>query len=74
MSDRSGGEASVGGASEAKAIPPAIRSLLACPRCRGPLIDAERGLTLVCGRCALAYPVRDGIPIMLIDEARPTAP
>lgn len=74
MSGPSGGEASGGGASDAKAIPPAIRSLLACPRCRGPLIDAERGLSLVCGACALAYPVRDGIPIMLIDEARPAKP
>ena len=43
---------------------------LVCPQTRGPLsFDAERG-ELVSRAAGLAYPVRDGIPVMLVDEAR----
>jgi uncharacterized protein YbaR (Trm112 family) len=43
---------------------------LVCPQTRGPLVwDAERG-ELISRSAGLAYPVRGGIPIMLIDEAR----
>ena len=43
---------------------------LVCPQTRGPLVwDAERG-ELVSRAAGLAYPVRGGIPIMLVDEAR----
>lgn len=43
--------------------------ILACPKCKGDLeVDADRS-RLVCRKCFLAYPVRDGIPIMLIEEA-----
>ncbi len=57
-------------------IPPAIRELLACPRCYGPLHDApaerpEESATLACAPCALRFPVRDGIPVLLLDQARP---
>jgi uncharacterized protein YbaR (Trm112 family) len=50
-------------------IPPAIRALLACPKCRGALADDDLNERLTCARCRLAYPVRDGIPVMLIDQA-----
>lgn len=47
-----------------------LLELLACPLTKGPLkFDAERS-ELVSERARLAYPVRDGIPIMLAAEAR----
>jgi uncharacterized protein len=53
-------------------IAPELLSMLRCPRCKGQLrvIEGERP-TLDCAACRLRYPVRDGIPIMLIDEAAP---
>ena len=52
-------------------VPPELLELLVCPRCRGPLEHEREPERLVCPACRLAYPVRDGIPIMLIDEAAP---
>lgn len=43
--------------------------ILACPKCKGGLTIADGAQTLVCGRCRLKYPVRDGIPVMLVEEA-----
>jgi uncharacterized protein len=52
-------------------IDPKLLELLACPLTKGPLVyDAERN-ELVSKQSRLAYPVRDGIPIMLPSEARP---
>jgi uncharacterized protein YbaR (Trm112 family) len=51
-------------------VDPKMLDLLACPLTKGPLAwDAERG-ELVSKLARLAYPVRDGIPIMLPSEAR----
>ncbi len=51
-------------------IDPRLLEILVCPACHGPLrYDRERQ-ELVSERAGLAYPVRDGIPIMLVDEAR----
>jgi uncharacterized protein YbaR (Trm112 family) len=51
-------------------VDPKLLELLACPLTKGPLAwDAERG-ELVSRLAKLAYPVRDGIPIMLPSEAR----
>jgi uncharacterized protein YbaR (Trm112 family) len=48
-----------------------LLELLVCPVTRGPLVyDAERG-ELVSQRARLAFPIRDGIPVLLADEARP---
>ena len=44
-----------------------LLEILACPKCKGDL--EYTGDKLICHKCALAYPIRDGIPIMLIDEA-----
>lgn len=44
-----------------------LLEILACPVCRGPV--SEERETLVCGGCGRGYPVREGIPIMLEDEA-----
>lgn len=52
-------------------LPPALLEILVCPRCRGALEHREAESSLVCGACGLRYPIRDGIPIMLIDEATP---
>jgi hypothetical protein len=53
-------------------IPQQLIDILVCPRCKGDLehrVGVEE--VLVCHACRLVYPVRDGIPIMLIDEAKP---
>jgi uncharacterized protein YbaR (Trm112 family) len=51
-------------------IDPRLLEILVCPLTRGPLTyDHERG-ELISVQAGLAYPIRDGIPIMLADEAR----
>lgn len=51
-------------------VDPKLLEILVCPLTKGPLsYDRERG-ELVSERAGLAYPIRDGIPIMLVDEAR----
>jgi len=53
-----------------RTVDPKLLELLVCPLTRGPLrYDAERQ-ELVSEEARLAYPIRDGIPIMLVDEAR----
>jgi hypothetical protein len=51
-----------------------LLDMLICPICKGPLAlrrdDAQRPLELVCAADRLAFPVRDGIPVMLESEAR----
>ncbi|MCF6291565.1 MAG: Trm112 family protein [Desulfobacterales bacterium] len=42
---------------------------LACPKCKGRVTLTDKKDGLVCGTCKLLYPVKDDIPIMLIDEA-----
>ena len=44
-------------------------NMLACPACKTPLAYDEDRDVLKCGHCHRVYPVRDGIPILLIDEA-----
>ena len=46
-----------------------LMKILACPKCHGSLEEKESAKQLHCQKCKLAYPVRDGIPVMLIDEA-----
>ena len=51
-------------------LDPGLLDILACPQCRSTLfVDDEAG-ELVCNACQLAYPVRDDVPVMLVDEAR----
>lgn len=52
-------------------IAPQLLEILVCPKCKGPLEYREAEDALICQRDKLRYPVRDGIPIMLIDEATP---
>ena len=42
---------------------------LVCPKCRGGLEYRVTELTLDCTQCRLSYPVRDDIPVMLVDQA-----
>jgi uncharacterized protein YbaR (Trm112 family) len=53
-------------------LDPALLEILVCPDCRAPLAVDEDNDELVCTRCGLAYPVRDDIPVLLVDEARRT--
>ncbi len=43
--------------------------ILACPKCKGELLYREEKPSLDCHVCALSYPIREDIPVMLIDEA-----
>lgn len=47
-----------------------LLDILACPVCKGPLTFEKSAQLLVCRGDRLAYPIRDGIPVMLEDEAR----
>jgi uncharacterized protein len=46
-----------------------LLEILACPKCKGDIQLNEKGDGLVCSKCKLLYPIREDIPIMLIDEA-----
>ncbi|MGH2746668.1 MAG: Trm112 family protein [Actinomycetota bacterium] len=47
-----------------------LLDILACPNCRGEVEYLEDEDIIVCrGECGYRYPVRDGIPVMMIDEA-----
>lgn len=50
-------------------IPEELLEILACPKCKGEIRLRPDPQAILCERCRLAYPVRDGIPVMLIDEA-----
>jgi uncharacterized protein YbaR (Trm112 family) len=55
-------------------VDPKLLEILVCPVTKGPLrYDAEKQ-ELISEKAGLAYPIRDGIPIMLIDEARKLDP
>lgn len=46
-----------------------LLEILACPSCRGDLEYDTRNEKLICTGCGLKYPVKEGIPVMLVDEA-----
>lgn len=48
-----------------------LLEILVCPICKGPLVYRREQQELICKIDRLAYPVRDDIPVMLEDEARP---
>jgi uncharacterized protein YbaR (Trm112 family) len=50
-----------------------LLDILACPKCKGEIKLNESQDGLVCNACKLVYPIKDDIPIMLIDEAKPLA-
>ena len=64
---------------ETAGLCPDLLEILACPRCRGPVEPVRRSLPvppdpagqvgLACSACRVVYPVREGIPVMLVEEA-----
>lgn len=46
-----------------------LLAILACPKCKGDIHLKEDQSGLICDSCKLMYPIKDDIPIMLIDEA-----
>lgn len=53
-----------------EAIDPKLLEILVCPLTKGPLKYDAGKQELISEQANLAYPIRDGIPIMLVDEAR----
>lgn len=53
-------------------LDPKLLEIIVCPACRADLdlVDTADSAELVCRGCGLAYPVRDNIPVLLVDEAR----
>ena len=56
--------------SDASSIDPKLLEILVCPLTKGPLVYDTENQELISEQAGLAYPIRDGIPIMLVDEAR----
>ena len=55
---------------DARGVDPKLLEILVCPMTKGPLVYDRAAAELISRQAGLAYPVRDGVPIMLIDEAR----
>ena len=53
-------------------IDPKLLEILACPACKTEV--KEQGERLVCVKCGRRYPIREGIPVMLIEESEAPAP
>ncbi len=53
------------------ALAPELKEILACPKCKGGLEFREAERQIRCPSCRLAFRIDDGIPVMLLDEARP---
>jgi hypothetical protein len=52
-------------------VDPKLLEILICPLTKGPLIYDRERQELISKKAGLAYPIRDGIPVMLAEEARP---
>ncbi len=65
-----GTDAGRGAADGGDDIDPRLLEILVCPVTRGPLTYDRARQELVSPRAGLAFPIRDGVPIMLVDEAR----
>ena len=48
-----------------------LLDILACPKCKGEIHLNDSADGLICDACKLIYEIRDDIPVMLIDEAKP---
>ena len=51
-----------------------LLEILVCPKCKGPIRMTEKQDGLVCESCLLLYEIKDDIPIMLVEEAKPVTP
>ena len=52
------------------AIDPELLEILACPKCKTAVVLVDNDSGLKCRTCRRVYPIKDDIPVMLIDEAR----
>jgi len=50
-------------------VDPELLEILACPKCKAPVTLVKNDAALKCATCHRVYPIKDDIPIMLIDEA-----
>jgi uncharacterized protein YbaR (Trm112 family) len=50
-------------------VAPELLEILACPQCKTAVTLVKNGTALKCGTCKRVYPIKDDIPIMLLDEA-----
>jgi uncharacterized protein YbaR (Trm112 family) len=48
-----------------------LLAILACPKCKGDIRLNDKGDGLLCSACKLMYPIKDDIPVMLVEEAIP---
>lgn len=55
-------------------VDPKLLEILVCPLCKGKLLYRKEAGELICRADRLAYPVKDGIPVMLEEEARKLPP
>ncbi|MBI2754307.1 MAG: Trm112 family protein [Betaproteobacteria bacterium] len=53
---------------------PRLLEILVCPLCKGPLVHRKEAAELICKPDRLAYPIKDGIPVMLEEDARKLPP
>jgi len=53
------------------ALDPKLLEILVCPACRGAIQPVHQETGLECETCGRVYPIRDGIPVMLVEEASP---
>ena len=51
------------------AIDKELLEILACPVCKTPVVEVKNGAALKCNQCKRVYPIKDDIPVMLVDEA-----
>jgi uncharacterized protein YbaR (Trm112 family) len=54
---------------QAMPLDPELLEILACPNCKTPVALIKNGTALKCSTCKRVYPIKDDIPVMLIDEA-----
>ena len=54
-------------------VSPELLALLVCPACKKPIELSSDGQGLRCTGCNLVYPIRDGFPVMIKEEARPAS-
>lgn len=52
-------------------LDPELLNILVCPKCKGDLEHRPDASELVCHTCRLRYEIREDIPVMLVDEAKP---
>jgi uncharacterized protein YbaR (Trm112 family) len=51
-----------------------LKAILVCPACKGDLLFESDDTRIICRACRKVFPVRDGIPVMLVNEAQPWSP